>query len=224
MKGTLHIVNVKSPSSYIAYLRVSTQKQGQSGLGLEAQRAAVAAFARHHDGKIMEEFVEIESGKRSERPQLAKAMAAAKKANATLLIAKLDRLSRDVHFIAGLMKGVNFLAVDQPYANQLTLHILAAVAEDEARRISERTKAALRAARARGVKLGNPKGAETIAAARDARSRYAQRAAGPIKMIIADIQRAGVTSLSEIAKALQARGIRTPAGKPNWHAGQVARL
>src|SRR5215813_11924760 len=99
MKGTFHIVksgsvNMNSPTSYIAYLRVSTQKQGQSGLGMEAQRAAVAAFARHHGGKLIEEYVEIESGKRSERPQLAKAMAAAKKANATLLIAKLDRLSR----------------------------------------------------------------------------------------------------------------------------------
>jgi DNA invertase Pin-like site-specific DNA recombinase len=213
-----------TPADFIAYLRVSTQKQGQSGLGLEAQRAAVAAFARHHGGKIIEEYIEIESGKRSERPQLAKAMAAAKKANATLLIAKLDRLSPDVHFISGLMKGVDFLAVDQPFANQLTLHILAAVAEDEARRISERTRAALRAARARGVKLGSPKGAETIAAARDARSRYARRTAGPIKMIIADIQNAGVTSLSDIAKALQARGMRTPAGKTNWHASQVARL
>ena len=90
--------------------------------------------------------------------------------------------------------------------------------------LSERTKAALRAARARGVKLGSPKSAETIAAARDARSRYARSAARPIKMIFADIQRAGVTSLSDIAKALQARGIRTPAGKTNWHAGQVARL
>ena len=104
--------------------------------------------------------------------------------------------------------AVDFLAVDQPFANQLTLHIFAAVAEDEARRISERTKAALRAAKARGVKLGSPNAATTISAARDARSRYARSAAGPIKMIIADIQRAGVTSLSEIAKALQARGIR----------------
>jgi DNA invertase Pin-like site-specific DNA recombinase len=211
-------------AQYITYLRVSTQKQGQSGLGLEAQRAAVEAFARQHGGKIIEEYVEIESGKRSERPQLAIAMAVAKKANATLLIAKLDRLSRDVHFISGLMKGADFLAVDQPFANQLTMHILAAVAEDEARRTSERTKAALKAARARGVKLGSPNAATTIATARDARTRYARTAAGPIKMVIADIQSAGVISLSDIAKALQARGIRTPRGKTNWHARQVARL
>ena len=135
---------MKKPTTYVSYLRVSTQKQGQSGLGLEAQRAAVEAFTRHQGGKIVAEHVEVESGKRSARPELARAMAAAKKAGATLLIAKLDRLSRDVHFISGLMKGVDFLAVDQPFANQLTLHILAAVAEDEARRISERTKAALR--------------------------------------------------------------------------------
>jgi DNA invertase Pin-like site-specific DNA recombinase len=212
------------PVAYVTYLRVSTQKQGQSGLGLEAQRAAVAAFTRQQGGKIVEEYVEIESGKRSGRPQLTNAMAAAKKVNATLLIAKLDRLSRDVHFISGLMKGVDFLAVDQPFANQLTLHILAAVAEDEARRISERTKAALKAAKARGVKLGSPNARKTIKAARAARSRYARSAGAPIRMVIADIQAAGVTTLSGIARALQARGIRTPGGKTEWHARQVARL
>lgn len=211
-------------AKFITYLRVSTQKQGQSGLGLEAQRAAVEAFTRHQAGQIVAEFVEIESGKRSERPQLGRAMAAARKAGATLLIAKLDRLSRDVHFISGLMKGVDFLAVDQPFANQLTLHILAAVAEDEARRISDRTKAALRAARARGVKLGSPVARKTISGARAARSRRAHAAAEPTRMVIADIQAAGVSSLSGIAKALQARGIRTPAGKTEWHARQVSRL
>ena len=178
LEQPFHIVkSMKKPTTYVSYLRVSTQKQGQSGLGLEAQRAAVEAFTRHQGGKIVAEYVEVESGKRSARPELARAMAAAKKAGATLLIAKLDRLSRDVHFISGLMKGVDFLAVDQPFANQLTLHILAAVAEDEARRISERTKAALRAARARGVKLGGPNAAETIATARAARPRYVRKAA-----------------------------------------------
>jgi DNA invertase Pin-like site-specific DNA recombinase len=122
------------------------------------------------------------------------------------------------------MKGVDFLAGDQPFANQLTLHILAAVAEDEARRISERTKAALGAARARGVKLGGPNARQTVAGARAARSRYAKRAAEPIRMVIADIQAAGVSSLSGIAKALQARGIKTPRGKTEWHARQVSRL
>src|SRR5581483_10028207 len=133
--------------------RVSTVRQGESGLGLEAQRAAVEAFARQHGGTIMASYVEVETGKRSDRPELAKALAAARKAKATLLIAKLDRLARNVAFIAAMMEaGVEFVACDQPFASRLTLHILAAVAEDEARRISERTKAALAAAKARGKK------------------------------------------------------------------------
>jgi DNA invertase Pin-like site-specific DNA recombinase len=138
----------KKPSAFVAYLRVSTVRQGESGLGLEAQRAAVEAFARQHGGAIVASYVKVETGKRSDRPKLAKALCAARKGKATLLIAKLDRLARDVAFNANLMDaGVEFLACDQPFASRLTLHILAAVAEDEARRISERTKAALQAAR-----------------------------------------------------------------------------
>jgi len=214
----------KSPS-YVTYLRVSTQKQGQSGLGLEAQRAAVDAFTRQQGGKIIAEHIEVESGKRSDRPELAKAVAAAKKAKATLLIAKLDRLSRNLHFITGMMEaGIDFMAVDQPFANRLTLHILAAVAEDEARRISERTKAALGAAKRRGVKLGSPVASRTVAAARAVRSRYARQAAAPTRLVIADIQAAGVSTLAGIAKALKARGIKTPRGKTEWHARQVLRL
>lgn len=128
---------------YVAYFRVSTQRQGQSGLGLEGQQAAVAAFC-----EPLESFTEVESGKRSDRPELARAIAACKRLGATLVIAKLDRLARNVHFVSGLMEsGVEFIACDNPNANRLTVHILAAVAEDEARRISERTKAALAAAR-----------------------------------------------------------------------------
>lgn len=212
-------------TAYIAYLRVSTQKQGHSGLGLEAQRAAVEGFTRQQGGKIVAEYIEVESGKRADRPELAMALSAAKKAKATLLIAKLDRLARNVHFISGMMDaGVDFVAVDQPFANRLTLHILAAVAEDEARRISERTKAALKAAKRRGVKLGCPIARRTVVAARAARSKYAQKAAAPIRIVIADVQAAGVSSLSGIATALQARGIKTPAGKAEWHARQVSRL
>src|SRR6266436_4972669 len=142
-------------SRFVAYYRVSTDRQGRSGLGLDAQRYAVMRHVASHDGELIADFCEIESGKRSDRPQLAAAIAAAKKAKATLIIAKLDRLARNVHFISGLMEsGVEFVAADMPMANRLTVHILAAVAEHEREAISARTKAALAAAKARGVELG----------------------------------------------------------------------
>jgi DNA invertase Pin-like site-specific DNA recombinase len=216
---------IRKPAHYVAYLRVSTQKQGQSGLGLEAQRSAVEAFARQHGGQIQSTFVEVESGKRSDRPELHKALQAARKGKATLLIAKLDRLARNVAFIANLMDaGVDFAACDQPFASRLTLHILSAVAEDEARRISERTKAALSAAKARGVKLGSPIADVTVARARAARSRYAAEASTGTRRVISDIQAAGVSSLAGIARALEARGIKTPGGRTTWQAVQVSRL
>jgi DNA invertase Pin-like site-specific DNA recombinase len=215
----------KKPAAFVAYLRVSTVRQGESGLGLEAQRAAVEAFARQHGGTIVASYVEVETGKRSDRPELAKALCAARKAKATLLIAKLDRLARNVAFIANLMDaGVEFLACDQPFASRLTLHILAAVAEDEARRISERTKAALQAARARGRKLGSPIAAKTVAKARAARSAYAARANATTLTVIREIQSSGVETLAGIARALRARGLRTPAGRSEWQAVQVSRL
>ena len=140
-------------ATFIAYLRVSTTRQGESGLGLDAQ---VAMITRHvGSGTLIKTFTEVESGKRCDRPQIAAALAMCKETGATLVVAKIDRLSRDLAFIANLMKaGVDFVACDMPHANRLTLHILAAVAEDEAVRISERTKAALAAAKARGVVLG----------------------------------------------------------------------
>jgi DNA invertase Pin-like site-specific DNA recombinase len=174
---------------------------------------------------IAGEYVEVESGKRSDRPELAKALEAARKGKATLLIAKLDRLARNVAFIANLMDaGCDFVACDQPFASRLTLHILAAVAEDEARRISERTKAALAAAKRRGVKLGSPIAAETAAKARAARSAYAVKDNANTQAVIADIQRSGVSTLAEIGSALEARGVRTPAGCNTWHAAQVLRM
>jgi DNA invertase Pin-like site-specific DNA recombinase len=210
---------------FVAYLRVSTVRQGEGGLGMEAQDAAVRSFAKHAGKAILATYVEVESGKRSDRPELAKALVAAKKAKATLLIAKLDRLARNVAFIANLMDaGVDFVAVDQPYASRLTLHILSAVAEDEARRISERTKAALAAAKARGIKLGSPVARQTVAAARAARSSYAARANATTKAVIKDIQSSGVDTLSGLARVLEARGIRTPGGRANWQPVQVSRL
>ena len=139
----------------IAYYRVSTKRQGASGLGLDAQRAAVNEFAVRSSGAVLSEFTEIESGKRCDRPQLALALAQARATGATLVVAKLDRLSRNVAFLSALMEsGVPFVACDNPSANKLTLHILAAVAEAEAEAISKRTKAALEEARKRGTKLG----------------------------------------------------------------------
>lgn len=215
----------KPAPRYIAYLRVSTARQGESGLGLEAQGATVEAFARQHGGEIVASYVEVESGKRSDRPELAKALQAAKKGKATLLIAKLDRLARNVAFIANLLEaGTDFVACDQPHANRMMLQVLSVMAEHEARQISERTKAALAAAKARGTKLGSPKAAETAAAARAARSAYASKANATTRAVIADIQRSGVSTLAAIAKSLEARGIRTPAGRHNWQPVQVSRL
>lgn len=213
------------PTAFVAYLRVSTARQGESGLGLEAQRAAVEAFARQHGGVIVASFVEVETGKRSDRPELAKALEGARKAKATLLIAKLDRLARNVAFIANLMDaGVEFLACDQPFASRLTLHILAAVAEDEARRISERTRAALQAAKARGRKLGSPIASKTVGKARAARSAYAAKANATTLAVIREVQASGVASLAGIARTLEARGVKTPAGRSRWQPVQVSRL
>ncbi|HUE15043.1 MAG TPA: recombinase family protein [Planctomycetaceae bacterium] len=140
----------------IAYYRVSTKRQGESGLGLEGQRASVEAYATRIGAAIVAEFTEVESGKRSDRPELAAAIGYARRSKATLVVAKLDRLSRNLAFLATLLESqVDFVAVDNPSANRLTVHILAAVAEAEAKAISERTKAALEAARKRGTKLGS---------------------------------------------------------------------
>src|SRR6516164_5956201 len=141
---------------FVGYFRVSTDKQGKSGLGLDAQREAVLNYLNGGSWTLIEEFVEIESGKRNDRPQLAAALAACKKHRAKLVIAKLDRLARNVAFIANLMDGkVDFVCCDMPQATRLTIHVLAAVAEHEREMISERTRNGLAAAKARGVKLGN---------------------------------------------------------------------
>src|ERR1700722_4424418 len=183
---------------FVAYYRVSTAKQGASGLGLEAQQEAVRSYLNGGHWKMVSEVTEIESGKRNDRPALAKALALCRVHGATLVIAKLDRLARNVNFISNLMEaGVEFTAVDFPQANRLTIHILAAVAEHEAAMISSRTKAALAAAKARGVKLGCGndaiaahaiKGHRASIAAR--RSKAAKRA-GDLLPVIRSIQAAG---------------------------------
>jgi DNA invertase Pin-like site-specific DNA recombinase len=209
----------------IGYVRVSTQRQGKSGLGLEAQLAAINAYAAQNGTEVVAIYQEIESGRVSDRPQLAKALAHARKAKAALVVAKLDRLARSVSFVSQIMdSGAEFIAVDNPFATRLTLHILAAVAEHEAAMISARTKAALQAARARGVRLGAPVGADTSASARAARSAKARNKAQNLVAIIRDIERSGINSLAGVAKALEARGIKTPSGNMNWQPTQVARI
>jgi len=204
----------------ISYLRVSTDAQGASGLGLEAQRAAVAAFLNGGDWDLISEGVEVESGKNSARPELAKALALCKKHRATLVVAKLDRLSRSVAFLAQLLEaGVEFVACDNPHANKLMIHMLAAFAEHERDQISARTKVALAAAKARGVKLGGPKLAEAQAKGAAAQKADADSRAANIMPVIREIQAAGVTSLNAIAQTMNARGIPTARGGRWTHQG-----
>jgi DNA invertase Pin-like site-specific DNA recombinase len=213
---------------FVTYLRVSTERQGQSGLGLEAQRAAVAAHVLGR-GEVVAEFVEVESGKRADRPQLALALAEAKRAGAVLLIAKLDRLARNVAFIANLLEsGVEVTAADMPEANRFLLHVMAAVAEHEAQAISDRTKAALAAAKARGVKLGwsNPERAseQSQAAKKGAAVNKARALAHAANVLpVVEQIRAGGASLHRIAEELNARGIKTARGG-KWHATTVRNI
>lgn len=173
-----------SSKKFISYVRVSTQKQGVSGLGLEAQQHAVAAYVSSQSGELVGEYVEVESGRKTDkhRPKLSEALTACKKQKAVLVVAKLDRLARNVHFISGLMEAkVKFVALDMPEANELTLHVMAAFAEHEAKRISERTKAALAVAKGRGVVLGaaGPANLRPNVAERQAKSQeFAKSLAG----------------------------------------------
>jgi len=209
---------------FVAYFRVSTDKQGKSGLGLDAQRHAVLQFLDGGSWSLIGEFTEIESGKRNERPELEKALAVCKRHKAKLVIAKLDRLSRNLAFIATLMdSGVEFVAVDNPHANKLTVHILAAVAQHEREMIAQRTKDALQAAKARGVVLGNPKldavRDRAVASVRADADRFAKNVAP----IIREIQSSGVASHRAIARSLNARGVATARGG-EWTAVQVGSI
>lgn len=230
---------------WIAYLRVSTARQGRSGLGLEAQRAAVTQFLDGGKWKLIKEFVEVESGKRNDRPQLGEAIRACRVYGARLLIAKLDRLSRNAHFLLGLQEaGVDFVCADMPNANTLTIGIMALIAQEERKMISKRTKDALAAAKKRGTKLGGrrrkiigkdakgkpiygdvAKGSvEGRAAAVRAITARADARAADLAPTIEDIRVSGATSLNAIAAALVERGITTPRGKAAWSATQVANL
>jgi DNA invertase Pin-like site-specific DNA recombinase len=211
-------------SKFVAYVRVSTAKQGSSGLGLEAQQAAIASFLKDGD-QLLATYEEIESGKDDDRPELAKALRLVELTGAKLLVAKLDRLSRAVSFIAQLMDSkVDFVACDQPSATPLTVHIYAAMAEHERKMISERTKAALRAAKERGVKLGGYRGVKVNPALGTAAKQ--QRSASfnaRLLPVLKELQAQGQTSLSQLARELNERGIPTRRGG-EWRATQVARV
>lgn len=207
---------------YVAYYRVSTDKQRQSGLGLDAQRQAVQSFIKKRD-VLIAEHTEVESTKKKDRPALREALAACRKHKAHLLIARLDRLARNVLFIANLMEsGVEFTAVDMPQANRLTIHIIAAVAEYEREMISKRTKDALSEAKKRGVKIGNPhpiaaskKGVAVIKASK-------QRFHDTARPLIKSLQQKGYT-LYAIAEELNQRHVPTARGK-QWHATTVRNI
>ncbi len=200
----------------VTYLRVSTDRQGQSGLGLEAQRAAVAPYVEA--GRLLGEFVEVESGRKDDRPQLAAALALCRQHKARLVIAKLDRLARSVALISGLMESrVEFVAADMPEANRFMLHIMAAVAEHEREMISQRTKAALAVAKARGTCLGNPR--PDMATARVVASDNAAKFRAAIRPQVQALQ-AERRSLRGIAAELNAKGISGPR-RGSWHAASV---
>jgi DNA invertase Pin-like site-specific DNA recombinase len=211
-----------------SYLRVSTTGQGKSGLGIDAQRAAVARFAEAEGFTIVAEHVEVETGKGSDaldrRPQLRSALAEARRLKCAVVVAKLDRLSRDVHFISGLMAHrVPFVVADLgPTADPFMLHIYAALAEKERAMISSRTKAALAAAKARGVKLGGPNVAAAGAKGAASQKAEADRFAANVLPIIAPLRKEGAT-LRAIADILNRRGIATARGG-KWFATQVAQI
>jgi DNA invertase Pin-like site-specific DNA recombinase len=215
----------------VSYLRVSTRKQGNSGLGLDAQRSAITAYATQRHAKVIETFTEIESGKVNARPELVKALHLAKVTGATLVIAKLDRLSRNAAFLLTLRdSGVKFIAADMPDANDLTVGIMALVAQQEREAISRRTKEALAAAKARGVRLGNPNGAAALqragrgnAASVQAIRRAADDHAANLKPVLDALTAEGVVSLGAVADALNERGMLTPRGG-RWHKSSVRNL
>ena len=204
--------------TFLSYLRVSTSKQGYDGLGIEAQREAVRRYCSQLQGELLGEFVEVESGKRNDRPVMTEALAACRDQRATLIIAKLDRLGRSVSFIAGLMDAkVPFVAVDMPFATPLLLHVMAAFAEHERTQISARTKAALAAAKARGVQLGTY--GKVLAAKNRAEAvQYAET----IRPAIDAAKNDGAKTLAQIAEHLNRKGVLTRQGA-QWHTMSVSR-
>jgi DNA invertase Pin-like site-specific DNA recombinase len=223
-------------AKHVAYYRVSTARQGRSGLGLEAQKQAVADYLKSRKAALRE-FTEVESGKHNDRPELARALQLCRQTGATLVIAKLDRLSRDAAFLLSLRDSkVEFVAADMPNANRLTVGVMALVAEQEREAISRRTREALAAYKRRQQRdpslrpLGNPNGAAAMLAkgkgnraALAAISARADRHAGELRPVIEELRADGVTSLEGLAAALNERGMQTPRGA-RWYASSVRNL
>ena len=215
----------------VSYLRVSTAKQGQSGLGLDAQKTAIEAYVTSKQAEVLKEFIEIESGKNNERPKLAEALHLAKVTGATLVIAKLDRLSRNASFLLDLRdSGVDFVATDLTDANRFTVGIMALIAEQEREAISKRTKAALAEAKKRGQKLGNPNGASALRRANKGNSASltaikanADGHAKHLQPVIDSLASEGIVSLGAIATALNERSMKTVRGGA-WHKTSVSNL
>lgn len=223
----------QSNNRYVVYYRVSTRQQGESGLGLEAQKAAAEAYVKERGGEIIGEYQEVETGKDCKRPEIMKAILHANRSWATLVIAKLDRLARNVWLTSTLMEsGIDFVACDNPTASRLTIHILAAVAEEEARLISERTKAALRAFRLRGGRLGpttfkdretwKPKQEEARKRATRRNAEIATVAYEEVRPTIMMLRQQG-RSFQAIADELNQQDHRTRTGKA-WNKSQVKRI
>jgi DNA invertase Pin-like site-specific DNA recombinase len=217
---------------YVSYYRVSTRKQGKSGLGLEAQQQAVQVFLTTGNWKTMVgEFVEVESGKRADRPKLAEALALCRIYSATLVIAKLDRLARNVAFIANLREsGVDFIAADMPNANTFTVNIMASVAQQEGEMIAERTRKAMATAKARGTLLGRRDDAIAafsdigVKASAKVRGNRAAAKAKDLLPLIHAAKASGASSLRQIADLLNERDTPTAKSSGKWFAVQVARV
>jgi DNA invertase Pin-like site-specific DNA recombinase len=217
-------------TKFVGYLRVSTKRQGQSGLGLAAQKECIAAYVQSVGGKLAAEYTEIESGKRNDRPELAKALASCRVHGAVLIVAKLDRLARNNAFVANLLEsGCEFVAADFPQANRMMLQLMSVIAEYEATLISARTKAALAQAAKRGVQIGGyADNCASIArkgnrASAKVRSEAAQQRASDLQPVIAELRSAGAVSLAQVAAGLNERGIPTARGG-QWSAVQVMRV
>jgi DNA invertase Pin-like site-specific DNA recombinase len=208
--------------SFVLYRRVSTNRQGQSGLGLESQDETVRRYVTNQNGTVVGEFVEVESGKNNDRPQLAEALSECRRLRATLVVAKLDRLSRNAEFLLRLQNGnVDFICCDSPNVDRFTISILALVAQRERELISERTRSALRMAKLRGVHLGTRHPQRQVKLMVEGYRRQKEQFVSKIHPIIDEIKSTGVTTLKEIGQCLTRRGIPTRTGKTVWYPSTV---